>query len=513
MRPIPWEGAPWTPRAWQAEALPIVIEAIKRGERAIVAAIMGSGKSILQTEIAWLAMHRRGDRAIVFTAPRQALVRQLAGTLRARLGQLEVGEYYADRKQPHRPVIVTCAASLASLRDELAKQGRAVALAIVDEAHGSEARQVREILPLLEPRCLVGFTATPFRSLPSESISLFSSVAYRYTMADALRDRVLVPMRHVRYEGTRPGSVDDECLRLIQEHAHGPGIVSAASIPDAKEHATWLAAAGLPAMAIHSKISTTERGRLLEGLRRGDPMALVHVSLLAEGVDLPWLRWLCLRRRVGARVRFLQEIGRVLRVLDAGKFPGSVERWGPKEEGLVFDPHLLLGRHGLTSAEAIGRAMEEAAEAMTRDKEAEAREAKEAEVIALDRLLEYLTEVRAMLLDAEIVRKREFEGGGWRMVKVSEKQVQAIKQASRLTRHIPAQYRDPIRALIKVPWALTRGDAADLLDVLWGGSRWAKSAASRCSRPAHRLQWSRRHLVGLNTPSADDTRTVRLMKR
>ena len=36
-------------------------------------------------------------------------------------------------------------------------------------------------------------------------------------------------------------------------------------------------------------------------------------SLLAEGVDLPWLEWLCLRRGAGSRVRLAQEVGRVVR--------------------------------------------------------------------------------------------------------------------------------------------------------------------------------------------------------
>ena len=497
----PWHNAPWTPRAWQAEALPEIVDAMRRGERGLVSAIMGSGKSVLMAELVWLAMHKRGDRAIVVTAPRQFLVRQLAATIADRVGSLEVGLYYAEKKQPRRSVIVTCAASLSSLRVELESQGRRVALLIADEAHGTEAVMAKTEIPALAPVCLVGFTATPYRSTPSESVSLFSTVIYRYTMKDALRDRVLVPMRHVRYEGNDPGTVDEECLRLIRQYGNGPGIVSASSILDADEYAHWLTERWEPTSAIHSRIKTNTRAAMLCGLQSGAKSALVHVSLLAEGVDLPWLRWLCLRRRVGARVRFLQEVGRVLRT-----HPG-------KEEGIVMDPHLLLGRHGLTTAEAIGLAMEEAAEAEARDPSAkEAAEPTEAEVVALDRLLEYLGDVRMLLEHGEIIKPRTIEGGGWQIAMVSEKQVKAIKGASRLTRHVPGDYREPIKALVKVPWALNRGQAADLLDVLYGGSRWARERAETSGRKAYLLQWSQRHMGGVVPPSDAEANIVRRMK-
>ena len=64
--------------------------------------------------------------------------------------------------------------------------------------------------------------------------------------------------------------------------------------------------------------------------------------------------------------------------------------------------------------------------------------------------------------------------GGWALADVSLKQVEAIKGASKLTRHVPEEHRKAIKTLAGVPYALTRGDAADLLDVLYGGARWAR---------------------------------------
>jgi len=480
---IPWEGSQWPPRKWQAEALPVVIDAMKRGVPAMVAAVMGAGKSILQAEVGRLALPKLAGRAIVYTVPRLRLVDQLAATLRERLGAHVVGTYSGRRKQPDRPVIVCCNASLPALGLDLAAAGRAIVLLIADEAHGTEASTLRDTIPTLAPRCLLGFTATPFRSVPEESISLFREIVYRYSITDAVRDGVLVEPRVVRFKGTQePGELDQVCLDMLREHGDGPGIVSAVDIQDAEDYAAWLTGQGFDALAIHSRHRAREQEDRLAQLRDGKVRALVHVSLLAEGVDLPWLRWICLRRHVSARVRFLQEVGRVLRV-DRNN-PGKVD-------GVIMDPHLLLGQHGWTSAEAIGEALEQAAAAEESEPSTVrgTREVVEHEAIALDLLLAYLESARAELEQAGVIKGKAIDPGGWQIVPVSEKQVDAIKSAGRLTRHIPGEHREAIRALTYVPWALTRGQASDLLDVLYGGARWCRTRADARGVQHYRVQW------------------------
>ena len=77
-----WDNAPWEPRKWQKEALPMAIAALREGRRPIVSAIMGAGKSILIAEIVYQALKKlRPDYKIVIVAPRQALIRQLSKTI------------------------------------------------------------------------------------------------------------------------------------------------------------------------------------------------------------------------------------------------------------------------------------------------------------------------------------------------------------------------------------------------------------------------------------------------
>ena len=475
---VPWDGAPFVPRAWQAEALPIVLQAMQGRRRGIVCAVMGAGKSVFVAEIVRLATRRLRGRAVVVCAPSRRLVRQLAATLGERVGADRVGMYFTDAKQPDRDVVVCCNASLSALSAEVA--GRGVALLVLDEAHKSEARTVREILPVLSPVCVLGVTATPFRSVPRETVSLFDEVLYRYDMADAQRDGVLVPMRVERWAGDNATEIDDACAEMIRAHGDGPGIVSARSIVDAEEYAAQLTAWGIEAAAIHSMLTRKEQDARLADLQGGRYRCLVHVALLAEGVDLPWLRWLCLRRKVGARVRFMQEIGRVLRVCEG------------KTEGVVLDPHLLLGMHGLDTAEALGEAMAEAAAAEAEEETAE-REvddyAKEQEyAVSLAALVGHLQAIRAALQQRGHAQNDSYnDNPGRRAASVTKSQVEAIRKASRLTRHIPKRHRDTVKTLKSRPFVLSRGEASDLLDVLYGGYTYAQSVA--VGSDVYRVQW------------------------
>lgn len=334
----PWHGI--TPRDWQAEALPVALEALRSGRRSLVQAMMGAGKSVFLTELTRLlvAVDMGADEVVVVSTPTQDLTRQLHTTLAARLGERTCAQYFADRKALSR-VIVVCHASMPAALEAIHADGRAVGAWIADEAHKTQAADILTWAEAAQPRLRLGVTATPWRGSRSEPLTLWDEIIYRYGPAEALRDRVVVPWRVVRWEGAEVGE-DEATLELI-EHAEGPGVVSAYSIDDAEAFAARLRATWGAAAAIHSRQSLTERAALLERLRVGELRALVHVALLSEGVDLPWLRWIALRRRVGSRTRFPQEVGRALR-----SAPG-------KEYATIYDPHGLFDSMELTIEDVL----------------------------------------------------------------------------------------------------------------------------------------------------------------
>ena len=324
-----WDGAEHTPWPWQAEAMVAVVDALRDGGSVVVQAVMGSGKSVLIAELV-AAASLRPREVVVVTTSSQRLVGQLSETLQAR--GLAPGQYYARRKQATRRVIVACIDSAEQLAARLDDLGRRCVLWIADEAHRTECDTVHRAMELLAPERSVGVSATPYRSARSEELSLFRAVAYSYGPVPALRDGVILPWRVIPWTGGQ-APIDEAATEMIQRYGlpAGPGVVSADSIQDAEGYAGVLRHADIRAEAIHSQQSSAAQHTLLDDLRAGRLQVLVHVAMLQEGIDLPWLRWICLRRAVSSRVRFAQEVGRVLR-----RAPG-------KEHGIVLDPHDLFG--------------------------------------------------------------------------------------------------------------------------------------------------------------------------
>ena len=458
-----WNGAPWTPRAWQRAAMPVIVDAVRSGDRTVVSATMGAGKSVLIAELCHASAAKLAGRSvIVVLTPTQALVRQLAATIGARLGEGRVGMFYAEAKQLDAEVIVTCNPSAGRLAQALGRMERKVGLVVADECHQTQAERVRLAIEALGCRYAIGFTATPYRSDEAERLELWDRVAYSYGMGDALRDGVLVPWRLVTWDGQGSADCDDVCLRLMAEACRGigPGVVSARSIEDAEEFAGTMRAAGWRAEAIHSRMGRAKREALLEQLRVGDLEALVHVSLLAEGVDFPWLRWLCMRRPVGARVRFAQEMGRPLRAE-----PG-------KTEAVIVDPHDLFGSFSIAVTPTLGgdgRYMDPLA-AIKDDDDLEEVEDEPIELPEAVAVHDSTRWARSLLLTMQahgLAPASEVPEASWRSMRPTRSQLRALTNLSWAARYLPSDIRDDVKMMCSGTSVqrLQRGAVSDLISI------------------------------------------------
>lgn len=464
-----WEGAPWTPRTWQKEALEAGIASIKAGKRPIISAIMGAGKSVLIAEFVHTALQKlQPGHKIVITAPRQRLVQQLAATIRQRCGESNVGTFWAQEKNWAAPIIVTCNSSAINLARILSRAFKPCAFAIGDEVHSSEAELFRSAFERLQPACAVGFTATPFRSDETETLSLWDSVAYEYSAADALRDKVIVPWDLHHWDGEKrdPKDVDNICVDMIKKHVQyreNPGIVSALDIEDAEVFAAFLSKKGIPAQAIHSGMSLSEQEQKIDFLRRRVTWVLVHVSLLSEGVDMPWLKWICLRRPVGAKVRFVQEVGRVLR-----SHPD-------KEKAIIIDPHDLFGRHNLANPAAIGQLLVEeedkellaSLKKLKLDADSTKRVREMPAAVAFGYIESWVRAIVSLFQAHNMtVEKKLSSTSHWRGGYPTQKQLQALQNVKWASRYFPKEPRENFKRLFAYPEHLKRGTVSDMLDIL-----------------------------------------------
>lgn len=490
-----WAGSKWPPREWQAQALPKALASIRaqaegEGEpRPVIRAVMGAGKSVLISEVIKQCPPDRGE-VVVVTAPTQKLVRQLSATIANRVGVYSVGQFYANRKDSNRQVIVACMDSASTLAEALGHLGKRVGLLIADECHRTEAEGFLEAAEELNPISQLGFTATPWRSESGKGLSLWDTLIHDYGPTQAIADGVVVPWLVKPWKGDLGLSIDQICLEQIESAVKdrlGPGVVNAISVDDAEDFAAQLRERDVKAQAIHYQISDHDQERLLRELERGDLNCLVHVSLLQEGVDMPWLMWGCLRRKVQSTIRFPQEVGRFLRA-----HPG-------KERAILFDPHGLFGQMKI-SLEAvlsgdieededkppIELALEEVEEVMKAPQEPRSIGGRPE---VMDGLGAYIRQL-VVAFDAAGIIDQRVRKSRWREDPPTDKQISSIWKVKWVlnTHFIP---EIPMRHRAAMAWAvehrefLNKGQASDLLDVLFGMKtvkRWPE-LAERMAEP------------------------------
>ena len=475
-----------TLRRWQTEALPVVIAALKAKKRPVVSAFMGSGKSVFLAALIAQSKEQPG-RGVVVAAPRAGLIVQLAGTLRKVLGAEQVGCWYEAEKVSDRRVTVSTYQSLPTLAAAWQAAGRSPSLIVCDEVHGTEAPAIRAAVEGLEALAggrwvsRVGLTATPFRSSHRETLSMWDEAVYRYSFDDGCRDGVVVPARVVGWSGRERAAeeVDQICVDMLKAADVWPVLASARTIRDAEAFALLLCGSDLPAAAVHSGLSAREVAARVEALRVGSLKVLVHVSMLAEGADFPWLRGLMLRRRVGAKVRFVQEVGRVLRA-----HPG-------KTEGVVFDPFDLMGELGLSHRESIGAIIDEVG---GEGGGGGGGEGSDPLAVAAMPLADWLAEVGAALAPWGLEMGRP---GRWRREPATAAQLRALEGMARFLRwwRGPEAAKKRLRAWIKGGLLTRKGEVSDVLGLLrwladWSATvRQAGQAGGDWARAAAAYQW------------------------
>lgn len=460
------------PRAWQVECLHRLAShyGANSPKRGVVRAVMGSGKSVLLAQFL-SGCFAGATETIVVTTSSIKLVEQLSTTIKKRLPPEMVGCYYTHGKDIHTPIVVTCLPSTGELAAHLQRQGKRCALWVADEAHRVETKTIHEAHAVLSPGMTLGMTATPFRSDPEQSLSLFDVLLYDYGPSRALKEKVVVPWRLVNWQGGE-ADLDGACMEMT-ELAIGPGMYNAVSIADADVFVQKLEAHLIPAAAIHSKLNRSEIASRLEQLRTGALKAIVHVAMLQEGVDLPWLRWLCMRRPVSSRVRFVQEIGRILRAYtdpDTGVI---------KEEAVLYDPHDLLGQMSLSHEAVLGGDYlePEQDEAKEREKRLEQSvfEMMEALVAAkagkaplsLLPLAAYLREL-VVAFDLCGLIERKIASRQWRTSPSTERQIEAMQHLSWTLgrKAVPQIHQKALGMVMELGQSLDRGMASDAISVL-----------------------------------------------
>ena len=187
-------------------------------------------------------------------------------------------------------------------------------------------------------------------------------------------------------------------------------------------------------------------------------------------------------RVVGARVRFIQEIGRVLRAA-----PG-------KTEAVVLDPHNLLGTFHFSYEEMLGwqepddpdpldeeRTIEEEA-CGEEDAEGNPREPIRVRAARTTALARYVRQLHLALVAEGKTPPPNARPGNWRMDPATDKQRWAVAKRAGVVSRLDAEHATFIRKIAKASDAINKGIASDLMELFNGldalpvGTTWTPAS-------------------------------------
>jgi superfamily II DNA or RNA helicase len=319
----------------------------------------GSGKTVTFSHI--LANH---VGAAVVIAHRQELVEQISLAL-AREGVLhqiiaprsvvrniialhreELGGCWYD---PNSRIAVAGVKTLTSRADRLEQWCQQVTLWVMDEAHhvlrSNGWGQAVELFPNARG---LGVTATPERAdgkgLGSHADGVFDALVEGPSMrslidAGYLTDYIVwVPPSDLDMTGVEVSPLtgdfkNNQAIAAVRrshivgsvvEHylaraAGKRGITFAVDVAAANELAAAFLAAGVPAAAVSAKTPARDRYHTIRRFRAGELLQLVNVDIFGEGFDLPAIEVCSFARPTMSRNLFIQQWGRALRPMHAGK--------------------------------------------------------------------------------------------------------------------------------------------------------------------------------------------------
>ncbi len=239
---------------------------------------------------------------------------------------------------------------------------------IVDEFHHAEAPTYRRLLEHLQPRELLGLTATPERSDGESVVKWFGGrIAAELRLWEALERGLLSPFQyfgvndqtdlsHLRW--TRGGyeladleklyTGNDRrlelVLRALRDRVLDTHRMRALGFCVSVAHAHYMAKrfneAGIPARAVSADTGREERADSLRLLQRREIGALFAVDLFNEGVDVPEIDTVLFLRPTESATVFLQQLGRGLRLADGKDCLTVLDFIGQQHTRFRFDLRL-----------------------------------------------------------------------------------------------------------------------------------------------------------------------------
>jgi hypothetical protein len=242
-------------------------------------------------------------------------------------------------------------------------------IVVIDEFHHAEASTYRGLLERIQPRELVGLTATPERTDGVDVRDFFDGrAAYEMRLWDAMDESLLVPFHYFgihdnvdlrSVEWRRGGYVlanlselytgHDARVRLVIEELRTKvgnlAQMRALGFCVSVEHSHFMAArfneAGIEAVALSGSTPDDQRAAAIRALRDGKTRVIFAVDLFNEGLDIPEIDTLLLLRPTESATLFLQQLGRGLRRTHGKSVLTVLDFIGQQRREFRFDAKMM----------------------------------------------------------------------------------------------------------------------------------------------------------------------------
>ncbi len=317
------------------------IEKALRLHRSVMAQMpTGTGKTYLLTAVIDSFVSNNPMEKVWIVAHRRELVSQIDETVR---------KFHSDFASNTSSLLSSVKAMsiqwLTRHYDEIEEEPGMI---VIDEAHHALAKTYKEMWERFPKAKFLGLTATPCRLNGKGFTDLFDVLVQSWSVpefiskgrlatydfvsikSDGVTQRLIDSLQKRGADGDYQNKEMDMLLnkkpsieRLYQSLEEfgkdRKGIVYAININHAQKITKLYQEHGVKAIAIDSKTPATERQQDVEAFKKGDIQVLVNVDIFSEGFDCPDVEFVQLARPTLSLAKYLQMVGRGLRVAKGKK--------------------------------------------------------------------------------------------------------------------------------------------------------------------------------------------------
>ena len=359
------------------------IEKALRLHRSVMAQMpTGTGKTYLLTAVIDSFVSNNPKENVWIVAHRRELVSQIDETVR------KFHSYSASNTSSLLSSVK--AMSIQWLMRHYEEIEEEPGMIVIDEAHHALAKTYKEMWERFPKATFLGLTATPCRLNGKGFTDLFDVLVQSWSVpefiskgrlatydfvsikSDGVTQRLIDSLQKRGVDGDYQNKEMDMLLnkkpsierlyRSLEEFGKDrKGIVYAINISHAQKITKLYQEHGVKAIAIDSKTPAMERQQDIEAFKKGDIQVLVNVDIFSEGFDCPDVEFVQLARPTLSLAKYLQMVGRGLRVAKGKKncviidnvglyrvfgLPSQVWNWNA-----MFEGKLKVGKKKETAKE------------------------------------------------------------------------------------------------------------------------------------------------------------------